>query len=160
MKKFYLDTSAIIKRYVQEQGSENIDRIYRKAESGELTIAFSLWNIGEVLGVLDGNRRKQWFNEKEFRNALFNFDDETTRLSKLKSIEIIPLTTKIVRQSWNILMTYHIYQSDALQMASCLAKKSDAFLTADQRLIEASRKANLETYDIENDEEKIRRLIE
>ena len=53
MKVAYLDTSAIVKRYVEEPGSEVISGIYNKVLSGELKLAFSVWNIGEVLGVLD-----------------------------------------------------------------------------------------------------------
>ena len=53
MLKLYLDTSTIVKRYVAEPGTETVDAIFDKAETGELTIALSLWNIGEALGVLD-----------------------------------------------------------------------------------------------------------
>ena len=159
MKKVYLDTSAIVKRYVTEIGSETVDAIYGKAEVGQLTIAFSLWNIGELLGVLDENRRRKWLTEKEFRNAIAYFGDETAKLARLKTIEIIPITTKIVTEAWNILLNYHLYESDALQMASCVDRKSDVFLSADQRLIEACRKAKLEVYDIEKDEEELRSLI-
>jgi len=159
LKKFYLDTSAIVKRYVAEIGSETVDAIYGKAEVGQLTIAFSLWNIGELLGVLDENRRRKWLTEKEFRNAIAYFSDETAKLVRLKTVEIIPVTTKIVTEAWNILLNYRLYQSDALQMASCVDKNGDVLLSADQRLVEACRKAKLETFNIERDEEELRSLI-
>ena len=37
MLKLYLDTSAILKRYVNEPGTEMADEIFDKAETGELT---------------------------------------------------------------------------------------------------------------------------
>ena len=49
----YLDSSAIIKRYIKEPGSEIIKQLYQRAYTGELKICFSIWNIGEVLGALD-----------------------------------------------------------------------------------------------------------
>ena len=159
MKKFYLDTSALIKRYIAELGSEEVDAIYSKAEVGQLTIAFSLWNISELLGVLDENRRRKWLTEKETRNAIAYFDDETAKLARLKTIEIVPITARIVSEAWNILLNYHLYESDALQMASCVDKKSDVLLSADQRLVEACRKAKMEVYNIEKDEEELRSLI-
>ena len=64
MLKLYLDTSAIVKRYVAEPGTETVDAIFDKAETGELTIALSLWNIGETLGVLDERRRRGWLTRK------------------------------------------------------------------------------------------------
>ena len=159
MKKFYLDTSALVKRYVAELGSETVDVIYGKAEVGQLAIAFSLWNIGEFLGVLDENRRRKWLTEKEFRNAIVYFNDETAKLARLKTIEIIPITARIVSEAWSILLNYHLYESDALQMASCVDKKSDVLLSADQSLVEACRKAKMEVYNIEKDEEELRSLI-
>ena len=47
----YLDSSAIVKRYILESGSEVVSNVYCKALNGELTLSFSTWNIGEVLGV-------------------------------------------------------------------------------------------------------------
>ena len=46
----YLDSSSMVKRYVEEPGTKIVREAYLKAYSGELLIAFSLWNIGEVLG--------------------------------------------------------------------------------------------------------------
>ena len=49
----YLDTSGLVKRYVEEEGTEVIDRLYEETEAGKTTTYFSIWNIGEALGVLD-----------------------------------------------------------------------------------------------------------
>lgn len=62
----YLDSSALAKRYKNEAGSEAVDALYRRAEALDLRLAFSLWNIGEVLrtfararsqGILTSSRR-------------------------------------------------------------------------------------------------------
>jgi predicted nucleic acid-binding protein len=49
----YLDTSGLVKRYVEERGTEVLDRLYGAAEAGSITVSFSIWNLGEALGVLD-----------------------------------------------------------------------------------------------------------
>jgi predicted nucleic acid-binding protein len=49
----YLDSSGIVKRYVSEKGSDLIDGVYRRSESGELRLVYSLWNIGELIEVFD-----------------------------------------------------------------------------------------------------------
>jgi len=51
-KVIYLDTSAVVKRYVLESGTDVVKALYLSAWNGELKLSFSLWNIGEVLGVL------------------------------------------------------------------------------------------------------------
>ncbi len=38
---YYLDTSALVKRYVYERGSELIDRLFSRAYRGISTISFS-----------------------------------------------------------------------------------------------------------------------
>ena len=46
MKIVYLDTSAIVKRYIQEAGSDVVASLYSSAWQGDVKISFSLWNIG------------------------------------------------------------------------------------------------------------------
>jgi predicted nucleic acid-binding protein len=47
MKTVYLDTSAIVKRYIQETGSDVVVQLYSKAWLGDLKIAYSAWNIAD-----------------------------------------------------------------------------------------------------------------
>jgi hypothetical protein len=53
MSDAYLDSSALVKRYVQEPGTRPIDIIFDKASAGAIAIATSVWNIGEAFGVFD-----------------------------------------------------------------------------------------------------------
>ncbi len=59
MEIVYLDNSALIKRYVMEPSGDLVRNYFLKAYSGKNILAFSIWNIGEVLGVLDRARRKR-----------------------------------------------------------------------------------------------------
>ena len=84
--KLYLDSSAIVKRYISEPDSSTVDYVFDKGWAGELSLATSIWNIGEVFGVLDERRRKGWLNENEFAKSLENFASETVRLLHLKTL--------------------------------------------------------------------------
>ena len=42
----YLDGLAIIKRYIRELGSDKVRELFLKAYAGEVTLSYSLWNIG------------------------------------------------------------------------------------------------------------------
>ena len=46
-----LDSRAIVKRYVMEQGSDIVHELYERAYSGDITLSFSLWNVGEVSSI-------------------------------------------------------------------------------------------------------------
>jgi len=50
--KLYLDSSAIVKRYVLEEGTKKVQETYLEALNGAASLYFSIWNIGEVLGAL------------------------------------------------------------------------------------------------------------
>jgi len=156
--KLYLDSSIILKRYVTEAGTETTDAIFDKAETGELTITVSLWNIGEALGILDEKRRRGWLTEKEFRVALNNFADEFVKLLRLKTLEVIPLLTPILTDTWTLLMNHHIYEADALQITTCIHNKNDALISGDKKLVETSRKIGLQTFHITKDEQKLKHL--
>ena len=50
---YYSDTSALVKRYVEERGSETVDGVYGDAYRGVKTLSFSFWNIAEAVVVSD-----------------------------------------------------------------------------------------------------------
>jgi predicted nucleic acid-binding protein len=157
--KLYLDTSVMLKRYVTEPGTDVADEIFDKAETGELTITVSLWNIGEAIGVLDEKRRRKWITEEEFKQTLKNLADELIKLMRLKTLEVIPVHTPILTDTWDTVMTYHIYEADALQISTCKHTKNDALISADETLAKTS-KETVRTYHITKDKEQLRQLIQ
>lgn len=63
--KVYLDSSAIVKRYVLEEGSDKVKEVYLEAFNGAASLHFSLWNVGEVLGALDTYYRRKWLESED-----------------------------------------------------------------------------------------------
>lgn len=159
MLKLYLDTSTIVKRYVVELGTPTVDIIFDKAEAGELIIAFSFWNIGEALGVLDERRRREWLTQEEFAQTLKNLADELLKLIRLRALETILIYTPILTETWNLILNYHIYEADALQITTCLHSQSNALVSSDKKLIEASRKTGLKAFHVTEDKEKLEDFI-
>ncbi|MBC7130302.1 type II toxin-antitoxin system VapC family toxin [Candidatus Bathyarchaeota archaeon] len=159
MLKLYLDTSIILKRYVVEPGTETVDLIFDKAEAGELVIAFSLWNIGEALGVLDERCRRKWLTQEEFKQTLRNLADELLKLTRLRVLEITLIHARTLTETWKLILNHHIYEADALQIISCLESQSNALISGDRKLIQISRKTGLEAFHIVEDEEKINTLL-
>ncbi len=160
MLKLYLDSSTILKRYLAEPGTETADVIFDKAEIGELTLTVSLWNIGEVLGVLDAKHRQGWLDEKEFKAALNSFADEFVKLMRLKNMEILPVLSSVLTDAWKLLMKYHIYEADALQISTCLRNKNDALISSDEKLVETSIKTGLQAFNVTKDEQEILHFLQ
>ena len=71
-KVAYLDSSAIVKRYVYETGSEFIRAQYNDAYLGNVLLSFNVWNIGEVIGVFDRAHRQKRITGLIIAGAGFN----------------------------------------------------------------------------------------
>ncbi|MGB9658920.1 MAG: type II toxin-antitoxin system VapC family toxin [Nitrososphaerales archaeon] len=141
----YLDSSSVVKRYIKEPGSSIIRDIYLKAYSAELTLAFSSWNIGEVLGAFDKALMKNILNPEDFLKAKSRFLLEAKRLLKLGVLRLVPVRFKLLIKSWDILEKHHIYQADALQIASAKSVNATKFFTGDKRVYEVAKAEGLTT---------------
>ena len=160
MPKLYLDSSCIVKRYVTEPGTRIVDEIFDRAGAGEIHIVFSIWNVGEVMGILDEKLKRGWISEGDFNSAMRKFADELIKLLRLRSVEVIPIPTSILTDSWSLMVNLHLYEADALQISTCVHGEGDAFLSGDKKLVAAARKMNIRAHDILREESEIRELIE
>ena len=138
--KVYLDSSAIVKRYVLEDGSGMVEEAYLEALNGISTLHFSVWNIGEVLGALDTYYRRKWFDSEDYVAVRESFVMETVRLIKLGVAEMVPVRSRLLAESWLLSEKYHVYEADALQVVSAKHLGADKLLSGDKRLVGISEK--------------------
>jgi predicted nucleic acid-binding protein len=138
--KVYLDSSAIVKRYVLEEGSDKVREVYLEALNGAATLHFSVWNVGEVLGALDMYYGRGWLESEDYRVARELFIAETVRLMKLGVAKVIPVKSTLLAESWLLVEKHHIYEADALQIVSAKNLGADQLLSGDQRLVDISNK--------------------
>jgi predicted nucleic acid-binding protein len=139
----YLDSSAIVKRYVLEDGTDVVQEAYTKALQGETKLSFSVWNIGEALGVLDTYQRRKWLKKENHKTARESFIAETLRLIKLGLVKTIPVRTKLLTESWSLIEKHHIYQADALQIISAKYINTDQLLSGDKKLVDNAKKEGI-----------------
>lgn len=151
----YLDSSAILKRYLEEQGSEVADVVFDKAQAGSLEIGFNIINTGEVLGIIDKHRRRGQLTLSEQQASLEKFFGETLRLLNIRTLQVHPCSFSIVTDAWDLIFSHQLYIIDALQITSAREMNSDILLTGDKRLAAAASKENLPAYNIEEEAEAI-----
>jgi len=149
----YLDTSSIVKRYVEERGSRLVDRIYAEAETGRRTIAMSLWNIGEVLGAFDRCCSRRVMGEDDLRKAVGAFLAESQKMIRLGGMLILPFSAEIMTETYALILKHHIYQADALQIATCKMAGSTLFVSGDTRLLGVARDEKIRALNVEKAEE-------
>jgi len=154
VKLVYLDSSGIVKRYVEERGSEVVDAVYAKAETEELRFVFSIWNIGEVFGVFDRYVSRGLLPEEALKTALLDFISESTKMVRLGLLQILPMTTKSLVDSWLLVMKHHIYEAVALQISTSKEANCSLLLSADVKLVQVAEKEGINAVDIEAEPEK------
>ncbi len=128
---YYLDTSALVKRYVSEPGSNAVDSIFSKCYRGLIKISFSYWNMAEAAVVFDKYERRLGLNAKELLRNLLR---EMETLAKLHRLRVVEISPRILKETIKLVLKYHVYVADALQMASAIKAKSNIFVTGDKDL--------------------------
>ena len=127
----YLDSSALAKRYVQEEGSETMDQIFESAEKGEEAVFFSIWNVGELAVVFDKYEREGLLEAKP---VMMTFLAEMKRLSKSRAAELVSISGSLLAEAVTLTLKHHAYIADTLQVVSCQTVVDARFVTADHRL--------------------------
>jgi predicted nucleic acid-binding protein len=141
----YLDSSAIVKRYILEYGSDIVSDVYTKALNGDLRIAFSTWNIGEVLGALNKYYRRGWLSKDEYEIARVQFLWETVRLLKLRILRIVPVKTKLLINCLPLVEKHQLYIADALQLVTAKYVGAEVLYTGDRGLAKVAELEGLKS---------------
>jgi len=128
---FYLDTSALVKRYVSESGSDIVDGIFSKCYRGIVKISFSYWNIAETAVVFDKYEKKLGLNAKKLLRNLLR---EVKTLVKLRRLIIVEISPRILRETIKLVLKHHVYVADALQIVSAVRSGSNILVTGDKDL--------------------------
>lgn len=141
---YYFDSSALVKKYVAESGS---DTVVELLESAVMPVTSKL-AYPELLSGFGRKKREKEIGEKEYRRALVNFESDWAAFLIIEYQDELLAIIKL-------LASRHVLKgADLVHLASALwlqkAVKEKIFLVAsDVRLIKASR---LEKVDIINPE--------
>jgi len=94
----YLDNSSVAKRYVHEDGSEIARLQDARTENGTERIVLSLWNIGEVLGVLDSYCSRNLLDKETLLKTIGSFPSESEKMIPLGGMNILPVVLNSLRK--------------------------------------------------------------
>lgn len=155
----YLDSSTILKRYLEELGSAVTDTVFDKAQSGILDIGFNVLNTGEVIGIIDKYRRRGDLSASESQRSLEKLFGESLRLLNIKKLHIHPCSFSVVIEAWDLVIKHQLYIVDAIQITSARQMNSDMFLSGDKKLILVAKKEKLNAFNIESENKTILREL-
>ena len=133
--RVFFDTSAFVKRYVEEPGSDKVMKICMDAEH----IVLSIICLPEMISTLNRLVRETKLSSEEYQQV------KILLLDDFKDIEVCEITTDVIKCTIECLEQHPLRAMDALHLGCALVVKPDVFVSSDQRQIEAARKERLNT---------------
>ncbi len=159
MVVFYFDTSAIVKRYHKELGSEVVDRLFEAEGHG---LAISFWTVLEFTVVLSARRRRKQISDEVFNATIARFLKDVLDRFTIRAVD-----DEAVASAIQVAMKYGLPSADCLQLATsielrkALAESGQklALVSSDRDMCNAARREGLEFIDPE-EKEALQRLEE
>lgn len=134
MKVIYFDTSAYVKLFSQEPGSATANSLFGLAHDGRIQIYMSYWTINETCAALDRKHRNKELNDEQYRIVSATIS-KNLMLQGYSNVGLIMLANVIVKNSIDVINTYHVSADDALHLYTAYILKCDHFLCQDKKLI-------------------------
>ena len=131
--RVFFDSSAFVKRYVSEAGTEAVLAWCDRASA----IGLSGIALPEIVSAFCRLRREDQIDDTQYRQL------KSLLLADIEDAAICDLTPEVLAKSIVILETSVLRGMDALHIGSAVALKADVFISADQRQCDAANRAGL-----------------
>ncbi len=144
MANYYFDTSAILKLYLDEEGSEYVHRLI--AESDDDTFIVSTLTILESRSAIRRRQREGSVSEENAAYAIARIKEHTG-----ERILALPISQETMDEAARLVDRHTLRSLDALQLAACLLAHNGRyhpiadFVCADRRLFNAAHIEGLTT---------------
>ena len=131
--RVFFDTSAFVKRYIAESGTDAVlEWCQRASEIGLSAIA-----VPELISAFCRLQREKKITREQYQQL------KSHLFADIEDIAIGDLTPIVLSYSVNSLENNTLRAMDAIHIGSAIALECDTFISADQRQLEAAVKAGL-----------------
>lgn len=133
--KLMLDSSALAKRYVLEDGSKIVDHLLQSASQLALCIIL----VPEIISGLNRRLREQILSVTDYRKV------KRQLLDDVHDATVLQVTPAVISHSVKLLENNVLRAMDVLHVACALEWQADLFATADRKQSMAAKNAGLQT---------------
>ena len=131
--RVFFDTSAFVKRYINESGSAEVIEICGQAQSLVLCVIC----LPETISALNRLVREGKLTTRDYRRLRDRIFEE------IGDVEICYITPDVVDRTIQCLEGTTLSAMDALHLGCALVVEPDLFVSSDQRQIEAAKREGL-----------------
>ncbi len=133
--KLLVDSSAFVKRYAEEYGSEFIDLFLQRAS--ELALCIIL--VPEIISALNRRLRERILSVNDYRKV------KRQLLEDVRDATVLQITPSVISRSVKLLEKNVLCAMEGLHVACALEWQAELFVTADRRQLMAAKNAGLMT---------------
>ena len=142
-KNYFIDTSALFKRYVEEKGSETVNNIFAQSTVKYISSICLVEVVSNLRRLVDVD---YILNEEEFALVKGTFFDDIKR----GTIDVIETTPPVILASLNICSETYVTPIDSIQLATVLESPEELiFVCSDTKLIKLAKQKGLDTLNPE-----------
>ena len=136
--KTFLDSSAFAKRFVDEAGSDKVEKTCAQASE----LGLSVICVPEIISALNRRRRERSLTAAQYDKA------KQQLLDDVRDADIINLAVPVVGSAIGVLETSPVRAMDALHIACALEWGAEVFVSSDKKQLSAARRAGLKTHAV------------
>lgn len=133
--RVFFDTSALAKRYIEEKGSDEVERLCGEATA----LAVSMVAIPEIISALAPLKREGRLSPRQYRRAKEALGRD------LEDVAVCQLTPAVIETAIQVLERFPLRAMDALHVACAIEWGSELFVSSDRRQLEAAEQLRLRT---------------
>lgn len=156
MQNLFFDTSALVKRYYDEPGTETVDRLIENEETKVVVTAIT---VIEVISAFRRKYNRDDIPEKVVDELLTAFFDEA-----LSDFLIVSTEEALFTYSFDLILKDDLRTLDSLQLSSALAVSEEVeslwFVSADQELVSVAENRGLQAVNPDTDDVEIQPTAE
>jgi len=138
----FIDTSAWIKFFIYENGTDYMQRfMIEQSRSEENIFAASAVTCAEMIATFRRAWKGQRLIAEEYKKIMKEFREQWTDFTLAR------VDDSLIKQSGNLAENYALKGCDAFQLASALALHADIFVSCDEELNNAAEKCGLHVWN-------------
>jgi predicted nucleic acid-binding protein len=153
---FYMDSSALAKRYLPETGSGLVDEVLDSVVGRRIYLLNV--GVGEVISILVRRKNAGEISAADFTDLLVDFYAEVVHRPAVRKM---PITNRLAINAFPLIVAHSLNSTDAIALRSALALAAKlrargddlALVTSDQRLLRAAQAEGLATFNPETQDQ-------